>query len=608
MPGGYLGVDIFFVISGYVITRILASDLDAGSFSLGAFWRRRARRIIPALAVMLAVCLPVAWILLLPKQMEAFLNVFLGTTALIPNLVLWSQVSYFAPNAETQPLLHLWSLGVEEQFYLLFPLVMLGLAHSSPRRRWWALFGLAVLSMIVATVLLKTAPRAGFFLLPSRVWELVAGALVALSLRSPSLRRRQWVSLLGLAMILVPVLTYGSVSPGLGTLPPVLGTALCLMAARPDTWVGKGLATRPMVLIGKISFGAYLWHWPLLAFVRIHQAGAPALTEKLALIGLALVLGWLSWRFVEMPFRRSERPFLPNWGAGRGLASLAALGLVGALALLAEAQDLRTRAWPGFQPAEMARIFDERHLLVRSGECHLRDDTMPTAPFRAAWNCPADARDGLRAWPVAVFGDSNASDVAMTLRMTGRNPMQLTGWHCAVVPSLMRPECRDMAEDLRTAAQKAGIKVVILANLWRPVELTPEALVELEIWWGEAFDKVVLVGPLPQFPYLDERLLRWPREQVAAIEPDLSLSETFDAARRRIKGSELIVINAAGVVLRFAVADCQPLGDGPLMQDESSHLSPEGAEGYARRLESSGLLESIAPMKNGPGSPGPSQG
>lgn len=596
LPGGYLGVDIFFVVSGFVITRLMMADLEAGRFSLLDFWRRRVRRILPALVVVLVAVLILSWVMMSPMQFKSFLPVHLGATALVPNIVLWDQVSYFNVDAGTRPLLHLWSLGVEEQFYLLYPLLLVGLVRAGlgARGRLWVLWGLALASLVIAGTLVVVAPGAGFYLLPSRVWELVAGALAALILWQPGLRARQVWGLVGMILIVVPVLFYGARSPGPATLPPILGTALCLMMARPDTWVGRGLSLAPMVAVGKISFGAYLWHWPLLAFTRIHLAEEPALALKLGLMAVALGLGWASWRFVETPFRRAERPAFPRFGILAGVATLGLLAAAGGAAMLAEAKGWRATDWQGYRHADLERIEEERRLLVRSLTCHLSDNSVPVGPFIENWDCLPRAEAGLEAWPVGLYGDSNASDFAMLLRTTGRNPMQMTGWGCAIVPSRMRPDCRDMADLFRAEAQAAGIDTVILVNLWQAAELTPAALVELEIWWGEVFSTIVLVGPLPRYQGLEEQLRRWPRDRVAAIMPDLSLHETFLRSRSRIDGSEMLMIDAVALFCGDRPG-CPPLGEGPLILDQLSHLSPEGARAYGKRLAESGFLDRLAP-------------
>jgi peptidoglycan/LPS O-acetylase OafA/YrhL len=596
LPGGYLGVDVFFVISGFVITRLLVAELDSGTFHAAAFWRRRARRILPPLVVLLAVVLVVAWGMMSARQMEDFLPVFLGATAMVPNIVLWDQVGYFSQSAKMRPLLHLWSLGVEEQFYLLFPLLLAALAGLGlgSRGRVWALWALALASLIVATALLVVEPSAGFYLLPARVWELLAGALAALSLWQPGPRARQVWALVGLILMLVPMLIYRAGGPGPTTVPPILGAVLCLLVARPDTWVGRALANGPMVAVGKISFGTYLWHWPLLVFTRIHLAEEPSLALKLGLMAVALVLGWASWRFVEAPFRRAERPVFPRFGIVAGGVSLAGLALLGGAVLLADVRGWRQLDWPGYSTSAISAIEVERSILVRRNICHLDSEAVDPGPFMAKWPCGQPDATGQALYPVGVFGDSIASDFAMVLRTTGRNPMQMTGFGCSIMPDRMRPECREMADLFRATAQKAGIGTVILVNRWEPAELTPQALVDLELWWGEVFDTVVLVAPLPRFPELDERLLRWPHDRVAALQPEFSERERFLRARSRVEGSEMRVIDAAALFCG-ARPGCSPLGEGPLLLDGSSHLTPEGARIYGEALEASGGLDGLMP-------------
>jgi peptidoglycan/LPS O-acetylase OafA/YrhL len=594
LPGGYLGVDIFFVISGFVITRILAGELAAGQFSLLAFWRRRMRRILPALIVLLLICLPLAWFILSPNQLESFLPVFLGAAAMVPNMVLEAQVGYFAPASATQPLLHLWSLGVEEQFYLIYPVLLLGLWRTGSRSCWWALVGLALVSLIVAQWLLLADPRAGFYYLPPRAWELLAGGLAALSHRRAGDRGRQVLALVGMGLMIGPMLVYGNAGPGLETLPVILGAALCLTQAGTDTWAGRALSWQPVVVIGKISFGTYLWHWPLLAFVQAQLTFDLPLVAGLGLMVIALGLGWASWRFVETPFRRSQAPVLPRAGIGWGLGALAVTALVGGAAMLAEARGWRQLDWPGFDPYELAALPGLNDQFPEREPCHLMNRAYKIEPFLAAWDCPPRTSGDLVAWDVAVFGDSHADNFANVLRLTGRSPMQMSGWGCSIVPSEMRPECRIMADVLRKAAKASGIKAVILANEWQEAELTPEALVELELWWAEDFDTVVVVGPLPSFEGLEERLLLWPIAEIEKLVPDMSKVEAFAKARKRVAGSEMQVIDAAGLFCADR-PDCGVIAEWPLMQDESPHLTLAGATIYAQGLVASGQLEGISP-------------
>lgn len=316
--GGYVGVDVFFVISGFLITSIIANELRAGRFSIIGFYDRRARRILPALFVVMAVCLPAAWWLMLPAEAAAFGRSLVAVSLFGSNVLFWRSNGYFDLAAEEKPLLHTWSLGVEEQFYIVFPLV-LWLCWRLGRRRLVVLLAvMACLSLWVSQKALPQHTLASFFLAPLRAWELLAGALVALGC-DRSLRwsvaatwpawRNDALGALGLVLVLVPVFLYDASTPfpGLAAVPPVVGTALVLAFVGPSGWTGRLLTLRPVLWLGLISYSAYLWHQPLLAFARLSQPShaTPWLLGAMAV--LSLLLGHLSWRFVEAPFRDRRR-------------------------------------------------------------------------------------------------------------------------------------------------------------------------------------------------------------------------------------------------------------------------------------------------------------
>lgn len=308
--GGYVGVDVFFVISGFLITTLLIREMDAGSFSLTGFYERRARRILPALFVVIAACLPLAWALLVPEDMKDFGQSIVAVMLFSSNLLFWTESGYFAPAAELKPLLHTWSLAVEEQYYILFPLFLM------VTWRWGAkitlgllTFGFA-LSLAAAQVLVFKDASFAFFMLPTRAWELLAGSLLAIALhRRPDLTPRgglaQSGGLLGLGLICFAVLVFDGDTPfpSLYTLCPVLGAVLVIACAQPGTLIHGLLSHRSLVAIGLVSYSAYLWHQPLFAFARYSYAGHPPTAVMAALVGLTFVLAWLSWRWVEQPFR-----------------------------------------------------------------------------------------------------------------------------------------------------------------------------------------------------------------------------------------------------------------------------------------------------------------
>lgn len=312
--GGYIGVDVFFVISGYLITALLIGDLEAGQFSLLRFYERRARRILPALFFVILCCLPPALILMLPSQNLDFAHSLMAVVVFGSNILFWNEEGYFGPAAEMKPLLHTWSLAVEEQFYLLFPLVLWGLWRFGRRRIFWSLLATALVSLALSEWGWRHKPFANFYLAPTRAWELLAGSLAALHHKARPLRGHDGLAALGLAAILVPLFLYDNTTPfpSLHTLAPVLGATCVILFASRETLVGRGLATRIPVGLGLISYSAYLWHQPLFAFARLGRTEAPPSAMMLALAGLSLVLALLSWRLVEQPFRRSRHPWLPS--------------------------------------------------------------------------------------------------------------------------------------------------------------------------------------------------------------------------------------------------------------------------------------------------------
>ena len=312
--GGFVGVDVFFVISGFLITSILLAETSQGRFSLLTFYERRARRILPALFVVMAACLPVAYWGMLPNEFKNFGQSLVATSLFANNVLLMVTSGYWSLASEFKPLLHTWSLGVEEQFYILFPLLLMLCRRWRPAALM-ALFALlALLSLAAAEWGSRAWPNAAFYLLPTRAWELLMGSMAAaLPLLRPqpvlSAGLRQSLSLAGLAMIVVSVLTFDESvpSPSLLILLPTLGAVLIIVCATPGTWVQRLLASKVPVTIGLISYSAYLWHQPLFAFARVLEVEAPQPGLMLGLSAVTLGLAYLSWRFIEAPFRAKGR-------------------------------------------------------------------------------------------------------------------------------------------------------------------------------------------------------------------------------------------------------------------------------------------------------------
>ena len=312
--GGYVGVDVFFVISGYLIASILVSDLETDRFSIWRFYERRIRRILPALFVVLLFCWGGAWFWMTPGQGIDTARTIVAAVAFASNIYFWLVADYFAPDTALNPMLHTWSLAVEEQFYLVFPAFLwLVWKRGGLRWAWRATVIVSAISLACAVWASQALPVANFYLMPSRAWELGAGALCGYMLGKRTLPGRDGPALLGVAMILGAVVGFnsGTPFPSLYALLPVVGTVLVILYGSGETLVGRVLSLRPFVAIGLVSYSAYLWHQPLMAFARVRDAAnSPAFSTMLALAALSFVLAALTWRFVEQPFRRRGSPWL----------------------------------------------------------------------------------------------------------------------------------------------------------------------------------------------------------------------------------------------------------------------------------------------------------
>jgi peptidoglycan/LPS O-acetylase OafA/YrhL len=335
-PGGFIGVDVFFVISGFLISSVILRSRDRGRFSALAFYQGRVRRIFPSLILVLLACLVFGWYSLWFEEFRQLCKHTFSASAFVSNVALWREAGYFDTASEQKPLLHLWSLGVEEQFYLLWPLV---LVLTFSRRMWCgATLSVAIAGSFLWNVLWTfTSPTSAFYLLQCRLWELAAGGLLAVVSLQAQLpggpRLRQWGAAAGLALLGIATwLLSPAAFPGWWALLPTVGTLL-LIAAGPEAAVNRVLSLRPVVFVGLISYPLYLWHWPMLAFARIIAGGTPALGVRVVMIVASPLLAWLTYRMIEMPIRRSRHPAIV-------LALVAVMGVTGLFGLAVYRGDL----------------------------------------------------------------------------------------------------------------------------------------------------------------------------------------------------------------------------------------------------------------------------
>ena len=312
--GGFVGVDVFFVISGYLIAGIILDDIDAGRFSIAQFYERRLRRLFPALFAVLAGCTVAGYLLFLPEEFRKFGQSVVATSTFVSNFLFWSQAGYFDTPAELKPLLHTWSLAVEEQFYLIFPAFLLLVSKYAKRSMLRIVIAVAVVSFLISAASLIKHPDTAFYLPHTRMWELLIGALLVVAPIQPPANPRTCtiVAVGGIVLIAVSTVFYTGLTPfpGPAALLPCVGAALIIHSGRgARSMIHELLATRPFVYVGLISYSLYLWHWPILVFARAWLVRPLTTLEAVGLIAASFVVADLSWRFVESPFRGKRGRF-----------------------------------------------------------------------------------------------------------------------------------------------------------------------------------------------------------------------------------------------------------------------------------------------------------
>ena len=320
--GGYVGVDIFFVISGYLITSIILKEREKkGGFSLFYFYERRARRILPALFFVMIVSFLLSWFWLIPSDMKDFSKSLISVSFFVSNIFFWSESDYWDVENELKPLLHTWSLAVEEQFYMIYPMLLLLVTKLGKRSILIIIVMLAAISLFLSQRWLKYDQAASYFLLPTRVWELAIGAIVALLLLDDRYkdnykfmyltkgRISEILAVFGVFLIIYSIISFNNMTyfPGLNALFPTIGAALVILFASKENLIGKILSAKILVVIGLLSYSAYLWHQVLFAFARHKVVTKPSDFDFILLVLLTFLMAYLSWKFIERPFRDKNK-------------------------------------------------------------------------------------------------------------------------------------------------------------------------------------------------------------------------------------------------------------------------------------------------------------
>jgi peptidoglycan/LPS O-acetylase OafA/YrhL len=574
--GGYVGVDVFFVISGYLISALVYRDLMHGAFSLRSFYERRAKRILPALLTVVSVFTCLGILLLAPRELEVLSAQSISALTSTSNIFFWLRTSYFAPHAELKPMLMTWSLGVEEQFYLLFPL-LLGWIWGLGRRK--LLLSLAALSMVSFTVSIFQVsfyPSASFFLLTSRWWELGLGTILGIHEVSRTeqpdgklaIWRREVFGIVGILGVLAGALLYNSTTlfPGAAALLPVVASLMLLSSN--GSWVNRNiLSLKVLVGVGLISYSLYLWHWPILSLAQYCSGDALAPAPTACLVAFAFVTATFSYFFVEQPFRGMPRTSRTL----RRFALASVLCSIPAFALLAGS------GWPSRYPAA-ARIEREAHS-PSIAACTAQDGQ--SSPVTSG-GCSF-----IKGHPtIAIMGDSHAASLnrylQSALESRGWSVDQFTKTSCPplglVAPdSAERENCVAFSQNsLAEVIKDPNVKTVVLAGYW--LTLFPPFMKQ---------GRYVAEGQQPSAVSVEDS---W---------SNLGAGLNEVAARLEVGGKRVFIVidspsldfNPLLVTLSDAIAPRRALKK-LLWSDDSSGLIPHAEEPSNRRLEV--LLRQVA--------------
>jgi peptidoglycan/LPS O-acetylase OafA/YrhL len=601
--GGFIGVDVFFVISGYLITTIIISEMEEGKFSLVGFYERRARRILPALLFVVLLTIPFAWSLMPPDELRKYFQSVSAVTVFSSNILFWVESGYFDTAAELKPLLHTWSLAVEEQYYLFFPLMVLLTWRYSKRYVLPFFVIVGVISLMLAQWGSINHPTANFFLLPTRFWELMIGSVTAFLLyykdnlaisifRSRSIS--QLLSLVGLLLIGYSIVTFTNRTPfpSLYTLAPTIGTALIILFAADKTIANSFLSNRLFVGIGLISYSAYLWHQPVLAFGRMNHVNDSNVAGITLLLMLSLILAYFSWRFIEKPFRNKNkftRKIIFKYALG-GSAAFLSIGLIG---------NFGNNIFYNYSPEQMATMSEidslsgERQSLIRYDECQFNGRSGKSFDkFISNWDCwddPASSR--YKRIPVVVTGDSHAADLTVALKLNGYLPLHIGGAECSLNPLFMTGQCNRLYGALFDRVKKDSyFKYLVISNRYDKEELSIKSLEETVKFWKKFGLQIIFVTGMPEFSSFKTAALL-----STDIEPDFSISDFSerDELTDYLERNGVLIVNRREIYCALTPICSYRDNDGFLLVDYG-HLSSLGAMRFGQTLlKDSAIFKSV---------------
>jgi peptidoglycan/LPS O-acetylase OafA/YrhL len=602
LPGGYVGVDVFFVISGFVITSVVQTDLAAGRFTIRGFYERRIRRIFPALFAMIAFCLVIGSFFLMPDDYKRMGQSSVANAVFLSNFYFLKDSGYFGATAAAKPLLHTWSLAVEEQFYLLLPLYLLLLKRLSDSWMRWLTLGIALLSLVLSIVATRYEPQASFFMLPTRAWELMVGVLLAQgTVPAVGSTRDGWLrSLLGIVLIGFALLTYSEKTtfPGIAAIPPVLGTALIISAGDRGGWASQWLASRSMVFVGKISYPLYLWHFPLLGFASYLSLTGLGLIELVTVNLAILIFALVSWRFVEKPVRE-RRVFLGQ----------RSLFLFGGLCIVATmVAGLVIHLERGLE----SRFSGEQLKIVRGMTDRVagaQNPCMNLSPAQIALGelCALGATDRKAvSTDTIVWGDSHGEALAPGLSDVASRadkPLLFAGRHgCPIGTQFQstdwqRRDCAEFDAAIHHwLLASPEIRRVVLVSRWSSLrddksDAAADSLTEVVKQLTAAGKQVWLVGPVPDVKTLVPRALYLKSLGLAQHFELRPREDEFKATQSRTLAvlDELARLSGVTLVLphELLCSDgwCEVVRNGSPLYFDDNHLTTAGAKLVARVLE-----------------------
>ena len=585
---GLVGVDVFFVISGYLITSLLYREWETtGQIDLFAFYARRVRRIVPAMVVVVATVVVASAFLLSPfGEVRQVAQSGAASLLFVANFFFQAHTGgYFDPSAERMPLLHVWSLGVEEQFYLLWPLGLIAVL------RWWRTSVFAVvavcglLSIALAEVLMYGNAQAAFYWMPARFWELALGGLVALR-PAGMLADGRMPAAVGVIVVLAATIFPIAHFPGIGALPGVLGAGILLHAihgSRRLGWAGAMLCSRPMVFFGLISYSLYLWHWPLFALERATHAGQPPLEMSAAICVAAVVLAWLSFRFVERPLRRPD-PTTSN-------RKIVAGGLIVSLSLAYAATTLGNALHRETPPQDLASR-TARDMPENRDQCHFRgDESLDVFPKPGC-----NSIEG-RPVRVVIWGDSHAlAWQSFAWAIAERQGVAATSYTrdaCAPILDydngkrmLEAKRCREF--NTRVASSFHGIDTLILAAEWPAGTIGPDFAAKLEATIQRVVPHAKRIILLGQTPYLHDAV---PQCITSHDLPACAITRgefnvQSDGARTLLRSIAAKYVNVEYVDLSdfFCNAQtCSAMKDGYGLYWDSNHVASTAVRAFTKQ-------------------------